>query len=159
MFRRAADRRGEAGFTLIEILVTLAITAVLAGAVAMSLGDGRTREADQAVRRLAARLQYALDDALIGDRHVALIGDPKTGYRFIAQNPLDRNWTDAGADLANDGTDWPKLRIEGLGAATVIRFRPGGESDPFDLILASDERVWRITGDGLSVTLADQNGD
>ena len=65
----AADQRG---FTLVEMLIVLAIFAVAAGAVALSVGSvTRAPSVEAEARRLATRLQAAADDAMIGDRTIA----------------------------------------------------------------------------------------
>jgi type II secretion system protein H len=144
----------EAGFTLIEILLTLLIFAILTGAAAMSLGGPHDRDAEAAVLRLRSRLQYAVDDALIGERTIALIPDERKGYRFVAWNPAKADWSaDPGPELANDGGKDSRVELAGFGPGGAVRFRPGGESDAFALVLTSGDRVWRIRCDGINVAL------
>ncbi len=73
--RRSPDcRRGaEAGLTLVEMLVVLAIIAVASGAAMLSFGgDGGPRAADAEARKLAIALQRASDDALVASRPASM---------------------------------------------------------------------------------------
>ena len=67
-----AARPSEAGMTLIEMLIVLAIIAVMAGAVSLGMGSvTRAPSVETEARRLATRLQAAADDAMLGDRTIA----------------------------------------------------------------------------------------
>lgn len=66
MTRRTSDTRGEAGFTLLEMLVVLAIMAMLAAIVAPQvlkyLGSSRTQTAKVQIQNITAALElYRLD--------------------------------------------------------------------------------------------------
>ncbi|MHA6720820.1 GspH/FimT family pseudopilin [Sphingomonas sp. RS6] len=75
-------RPSEAGLTLIEMLIVLAIIGVAAGAVTLGIGAAsRKPSVESEARRLASRLQAAADDAMLGDRLVAFTADAH-GYGF-----------------------------------------------------------------------------
>lgn len=97
--RRLTDRNAD-GLTLVEMLVTLAIIAVAAGAVTLGIGAAtRAPSVESEARRLAAMLQAASDDALLGDRMIAFTTD-RSGYGF--------------ATYSRDGTMTP-IASEALG--------------------------------------------
>lgn len=62
------------GFTLLEIVVVLALVGIIAGFISLALGDGgqanRVRETAQLLRQLT---DAAADDAVIGNRPVAVV--------------------------------------------------------------------------------------
>ena len=70
------DGRADAGLTLVEMLVVLAIIGVAAGAVTLGIGAAtRAPSVESEARRFAGRLQAAADDAMLGDRMIALTVD------------------------------------------------------------------------------------
>ena len=82
---KAHARRDANGFTLVELMVVLAIMALAATAVVLTIpGDERSvrSEAD----RLAARAARARDIAVIGRRHVAGSLGP-SGYGVGRRGP------------------------------------------------------------------------
>ena len=152
---RQAIRRSR-GFTLIEMLVVLALIALLTGMAVLStgaVGDPVTREA----RRLAATLRLAVDESRLQGRVLGLRldsegysylelvpGEPEAGSRFrFVWNPL----TPRGA-LAPRAWQSPlelALTINGRPASTSVSNRavvpqvvllPEGEFTPFSLRLS-----------------------
>ena len=75
---RAANR---AGFTLVELLMVVAIIGLAAGAVVLSVPDPRPSVAEDA-ERFAARLSRAREEAILSNRPVAVdptgVADPAT---------------------------------------------------------------------------------
>ena len=64
----------ESGFTLLEIVVVLALVGIVTGFISLALGDGgqaqRVRETAQLLRQLT---EAAADDAVVGNRPVAVV--------------------------------------------------------------------------------------
>ena len=72
--RRAASgsaKNGRAGFTLVELMATLAIIGLAAGAVMLTLPDTSPKVGDEAAR-LGARLIAAREEAVMTNRAVAI---------------------------------------------------------------------------------------
>lgn len=153
-----APRRRAAGFTLIEILVTVVILAVLAAAVTIALsGAGGERQLEREAERLQALLGYACEHAQVGGRAVglSLISD---GYVFSQRN--GETWKPFDSGELRDRT-WPgPLRVELSRDGTRIEIPPqppeappvicfaSGELTPFRLELGLPDLGvrWRLDG-------------
>lgn len=88
MFRRSA------GFTLLEILVAIAIIAILTGAALIALGGfGRQSDARTTAEQLAALLRLAAEESLLTGREIGLrVEEAQFSFLVLADNawlPLD----------------------------------------------------------------------
>ncbi|WP_446830080.1 type II secretion system minor pseudopilin GspH [Candidatus Foliamicus sp.] len=147
------------GFTLIEILVVLALIGLLAGMAVLSLGasgSGVEREA----RRLAATLRLAVDESRLQGRVLGLRFDAR-GYSYHellpiaaasrSASPLGLAWQPLAEKGALAPRAWPRqlafeLTINGRAAVSrlphpalppQIVLLPEGEFTPFALRLES----------------------
>ncbi len=158
--QRQAIQRSR-GFTLIEILVVLALIALLTGMAVMStgiVGDPVTREA----RRLAATLRLAVDESRLQGRVLGLRLDSE-GYSYLelvpggpdADSGLRFAWNSLTRKGALAPRAWPAplelaLTINGRRASTSVLNRavtpqvvllPEGEFTPFSLRLSGPREV------------------
>jgi len=135
-------RRGEAGFTLVELLVVVLLIGLAAGAVVLSLPDARDRVGDEA-EGLAARLVAARDLAIVSGRDTALRVDG-LGYRFEERG--EAGWRPARArPLApRDWRGGVVVRTDIDGGATAIRFDPTGMATPATVTLQSGAARARV---------------
>lgn len=136
--------------TLIEMLIVLAIIGVAAGAVTLGIGAAtRAPSVESEARRFANRLESAADDAMLGDRMVALTVDDSS-YSFVK--------------VASDGSvpqGTPKLDHHVLpsGMAMTLDQRPplvlgiDGVSKPLTAVLAAGAQQWVVRYDGLTATV------
>ena len=91
---RARRRRGEAGLTLIEVLVVLTVIGISAGATMLGVNAAdRDAGAQSEAVRLARNLSLSVDEALIAGQPLALVWDAQ-GYRFVMWS--GQEWRAAG---------------------------------------------------------------
>lgn len=145
-----ARRRAERGFSLVEVMVALAILGLLTGAVLMTLPDDGPRLSDQAAR-LAARLEHAREEALARNRPVEVAFDA-AGYRFREQR------RGAWASL-DEGPFEPQAWPEGLAVAveaadgrSAVRFDSTGAAEPAVIRLSNKARAVRVVVDAQGET-------
>ena len=147
---RRFDTERTAGFTLVEILVVLAIMGAVTGAAVLALGAAdRTATAESEANRLANQLTLAADEVLVTSRPLQLVWD-EDGYSFFASGAeawepyaggslAGRHELLGGAKLA--GAPSPLLIIDG-GTGPAARFTVAGS------------RRWTIDFDGLSAAVS-----
>ncbi|MEN5146139.1 GspH/FimT family pseudopilin [Brevundimonas diminuta] len=136
--RLASEQR--TGFTLVELMVVMAIIGVAAGAVVLSMPDPRPTLAVEA-ERFAARLTLAREEAVMTNRSVALRADA-TGYGFESFDGAV--WTPLTGVLA------PKVWGEGAAVAGAARavFDPTGGADAFSVRLEREDQAVTVAIDG-----------
>ncbi|WP_105188049.1 type II secretion system minor pseudopilin GspH [Pseudoalteromonas sp. T1lg48] len=84
----------QAGFTLIEILVVLAIIAFSANMIVYSIDDSRHDELEQTAFALQTSINFASEYAILNQRQLGLFVDDDNGYEFMVYGeqkwqPLD----------------------------------------------------------------------
>jgi general secretion pathway protein H len=137
----------RAGFTLIEILVAMAIIGVLSEMIVLAAAPGEATRARTEARRLAALLELALGEARASGRSIAWSPSPD-GYEFLrraedgewrgfsADSPYRRRSLPAGVSLGAVRLDAQPLRPGerivitpyGLGGAIQATIAGGGAS-------------------------------
>jgi general secretion pathway protein H len=102
--------RRDKGFTLIEILVVVAIVAIVTAVATLSLSlVGEDRDSRTEARRLASLLEVALDESILQGREFG-IELMTGGYRFVEYDPQTLTWV----ELPFDETLRPRDLPEGV---------------------------------------------
>jgi prepilin-type N-terminal cleavage/methylation domain-containing protein len=143
----------DAGFSLVELMVVLAIAGLAASAVVLSFsrGDGLARSEGQ---RLAARLGAARDAAVIGGQPMAVDVDP-LGYAFRAGRAVSgpgRGGFVAGKGLACGAGDPARW---GAGPSPGdLRWHGHGQRGDDHPACAAGARIRQSGSGGVAVVLA-----
>lgn len=134
----APMRRRSAGFTLLELLVVVAIIAIASAGVSFALRDQTGTALERDAERLAALLESARARSRLSGQPVRWVADAE-GFHFdgLPAGVLPQNW------LA------PETRVMGRG---VLLLGPEPLIGPQEVVLTSTEnpgRTLRIATDGL----------
>jgi len=149
-------RMRRSGFTLVEILVVIAVIAVASGFVLVNLGGDDRRAAEREAWRLARALEYAAALAQWQGETLGVSADG-SGYRFW-QRGADNRWTAARDDdvLAPRTlpVPWTVTPVSYAGAPVaadaILPFRSSGRNEPYTLQLASPAWSLIVAGDPLN---------
>lgn len=152
-------RRRDAGVTLIEILVGLALIGILTGAVALTLAprDSRTSVESEALR-LAADLERAADHALMHQRGFG-VALTREGYRLLEASP--EGWVAHSAPQLSD----VKLLARGLRIQSqsrneevygVSQYLIPQNGQPWRVTLGSGAAARAVVFDGVSARISAQ---
>ncbi|MFN7128232.1 MAG: GspH/FimT family pseudopilin [Brevundimonas sp.] len=140
---RARLQRRRSGFTLVELMVTITVIGLAAGAVVLSMPDPRPAVGLEA-EQFAARLSRAREEAILTNRPVAAEADA-SGYTFASFDGA--TWTPlTGVFVART---WGEG--EGVSApADPVRivFDPTGIADPARVRLTRDNQSRTVAVDG-----------
>ena len=148
----------DAGFTLVEVLVVLAIIAIAAG-VAVVAYDGNDRDrAIREARRFAGALEHAAARAQA--RSETLGASAEDGvWRFWKRDADSGRWQPLADDdtvLAAHALPSP-MRLaptsfsgREVAVDTIVPFRPTGRNEPFTFELASRDARFVLAADPLN---------
>lgn len=140
-----ARRRSEAGFTLVELMVTLFIMGLAGAAIVLTLPDHR-RPLSEEAERFAARLTRAKEEAILTNRAVD-VGVTDAGYRFrvlargtwtpLAERPFGEEAWDEGVSA----------RLQAEEGRSSVRFDPAGGAGAAVVTLSREARSVRVIVD------------
>ena len=142
------------GFTLVEVMVVLAIIGITLGLVSLNAMPSPRQNLQAEARRIALLLQLARDEAIVRNRLVAFEADSEQ-YRFLVRN--ETSWDpvvkdDLLRERAFKGAP-VKLLIDppsaGNGNPMRIIFGREPVDKPFVLTMAIDNDSVAIRADGI----------
>lgn len=134
-------RRG--GFTLVELMMTVAIMGLAAGAVVMALPDPQP-SVSRAADAFAARLTRAREEAVLANRPTA-VEVTRAGYAFAAFDGARWAPLNEGPFRARP---WDEAVIVDVDQPLRIVFDPTGAAEPAQVILSRDGRNRSVVVDG-----------
>ncbi|MBK6982123.1 MAG: prepilin-type N-terminal cleavage/methylation domain-containing protein [Betaproteobacteria bacterium] len=148
--------RAGAGFTLIEILVVVAIAGIVLAVAAVNLFPGDEEVARRETALLALDIEAARDDAWFGGRPTAI--SLAEGRLQVLRLAADRSWS----PVSGRGRRLPDaMRIEALAidgrpvdAREVLVFLPDGLGVPFRVALTVRGLPKAIEGDAAGAVRA-----
>ena len=148
--RRVTTRASRRGVTLLELLIVLAIMAIVAGfVIPMFGGPVSTSELRSAARQLAAGLRLAQSEAVSQRRQTFLVLDV-AGKRFKVDNDPQEHKLPSKVELKLF-TAQNDLVSESVGS---IRFFPDGGSNGGRITVASGDRKFDVDIDWLTGRVA-----
>jgi len=145
--KRGAEGVARSGFTLVELLMVVAIMGLAASAVVLAVPDPRPPVGDEA-ERFAARLVRAREEALLTNRAVA-VETTATGYAFSSFDGVQWSPLTDGPFGEERWAEDTAARPEGQPADTPLRvvFDPTGVADAASLTLSRGSRAVTVAVD------------
>lgn len=141
---RVERRRRRTGFTLVELLMTVTIIGLAAGAVVLAMPDPRPAVGAEA-ERFAARLVRAREEAILSNRPVAVEAST-TGYAFSTFGA--DGWMPLTEGPFGDETWETGTTLSAGGEPVRAVFDPTGVAEPATFTLGRDRKTRTVTIDG-----------
>jgi general secretion pathway protein H len=142
------------GFTLVELMVVLAIIGISLGLVSFNAMPSASQNLHGEARRIALLLQLARDEAIVRNRLVAFEADADN-YRFLVRNEI--RWDPVTTDdlLRERAFKGGPIRLAidppsaGPGSPMRITFGREPVDKPFVLTMAAGDDIVAIRADGI----------
>ena len=146
----------HAGFTLVEILVVIAVIAIASTIVIVNLERDDRRMGQREASRLAGALEHAASLAQWQGETLGISAEGN-GYRFWRRGADDRWAALSGDDVLAARVLPAPFTVAAatfagapVAADAVLPFRPSGRNEPYTLLLASPEWTLIVAADPLN---------
>ena len=145
------ERHAQAGFTLVELMVVLAVMGLLAGVAVWRWPAGGDKARADAFA-LATRIAAVRDSAIVGGRPIAFVVEP-SGYRFEVRertgwvpskepNLRNKSWSRGVSVSAPGGTT--RTRFDAIGLPdrpSTMRLRSGATATEIRILADGEVKV------------------
>ena len=157
-----SKRQGQAGVTLIEMLVVLTVIGAAAGASMLGISAAsQSGRAEQEAVRLGRHLALTVDESLISGGQFAVVWD-RSGYRIDRWSRSERGWVTPAAAFAqrHDLPPAVQLGVPSPGAGGLnarpepLLIGPGAVGPAMVFEIAGSGQVWQVAFDGFAATLS-----
>lgn len=135
----ATCNRGDRGFTLVELMVVVAILALASTAVILTIPDGSANLREEA-QRFAGRVGAARDQAILMSRPMAVSVDA-AGYGFARR---ERGAWRALEDKPFATTPW-RAEVHPAATARIVFDGTGATEDAAQVVLVRRDRQVPVT--------------
>ncbi|MGH7354219.1 MAG: pilus assembly FimT family protein [Candidatus Rokuibacteriota bacterium] len=133
------ERRRQAGFTLLELLVTLIVIAVVLGVVTPTIGRSlETLRTRAELAGFAATLRHARELAVTSRVPHAVVVEPAARRVSVREGGPD-------GEVRETRVLSDRVRIDGVGL--TVGFDPVGASTGGEFRLVANDSAWRVTVD------------
>ena len=132
--------RASAGFTLVEVIVVVALIAVASALLLAALPPTDAQASRDAVRGLAGELRYARAVAIRSGEPVDVVID----VRERRWHGAERRAGDLHPRLPYALTAGRLVDADGREREDTIRFQPDGSASGGRVVLGEDDAAWRI---------------
>ncbi len=140
--------------TLVEMLVVLAIIAVIASLSVLTIGSGAGLDGRAEAKRLEARLQLAADQTMIEDRQLA-ISIATDGYAFAEWDEDDGEWRPTSLPSLAEPHELPSgIELRTSGEERLLPLGADASGQSFSLTLANERQQWTVEFDGMTARQA-----
>lgn len=147
--------RRAAGFTLVEILVVVAIIGIVLAIASVNLLPDDRRTLETEAGRVALLFELARDTAISGGEELAWQADGRR-YTFYRRGE-EKQWVAEAGDEMLRPRDWPAgleieaMKINHVAVASDARliFAPSGAALPFELVLRLGQERAGVRGSAL----------
>ena len=148
---------GNAGFTLIEILVVIVVLGIAAAAATLAYSGDDSGAATREARRFAGAIEHAAARAQMRAQTVGVSAEG-SGWRFWQRDPQRGTWlplTDNDVLAPRMLPATMQLRAENFAgtpvpADAILPLRPTGRNDPFSFTLVATSITLQVATDPLN---------
>ena len=150
---RPVRTRSDAGMTLVEMLVVLAIIGITAGASLLALGSGAGLDGRAEARRLQSRMQLAVDEAMVRGTPLALQVGARE-YAFLDWESATGTWRPSESTVLREIHRLPRgMTLASADGQRIVPLDADQPSDPVVIDLTAGRQHWAVAFDGLTARL------